>query len=891
MASGESKVHEELERPSIPFCFPTNSDWVAVRGHFMIPCKTPMAAPSTSLPPLANFDDYNTQLQGAALTATRNAVFLPSDLGFYRSMDRAIAKEVDTCSSRVLSLTSRLLDLVSTGNSSTSKSKGKVVLDHDDVIDNFRYSVVDPMDRLLERADICLDNVLGLTKQPLIAVNPQAPKQKDVKKTVSATGRLDPALLHASHLPKPQLKFSRKLNYDASCPWHPKLRHKYNAKVPLGYDLRDDENVQMDTDSLYVDCASVHPEYRRNLHVYRQHPYHYEIKNITYPPHMFVYGEPIPPKSFETTPFKWVESPAELSAMLEHLRNAKEIAVDLEYHSYRSFAGFVCLMQISTRESDWIVDTLTLRQELEDLNEVFTDPNIVKVLHGAESDVIWLQQDFNLYIVNLFDTYHASKVLEFPRHALATLMEMYCDFIPDKRYQLADWRIRPLPQEMLKYARSDTHFLLFIYDNLRNALIDRAQSRSASRAQSPSSPLASTSISGENSHTLVRDVLSRSQDTTLRVFEREIYDAENGSGPGGWDTLARKWNKGALMAAERDSSRRRVYRAMHAWRDYVAREEDESTRYVLPNHQLFSLVEQPPSDMASLLSMFQHVPAIVRRRAKELLDTIREASKDTASVEVVAVPEASDVVMGAIQESKETMHEVVLLANDSRLWPSGRKTARIVSSLFPESRGTMLGPASRNGKLFMTSHSALFPGKMPSETSVDLRKQRVQDVHGRLVTGPAAPSITLPPKVADSASAESARENIPGQAEMPFVPAKERQEINPAAVVTTVKDAIVVVGQPQGKKRKRDKKAAGSSVVAMPRAESEIAAASTPFDYTAVSNILDDGSDHEPETTLGGGRKRKQKHKAQGQPEQGGFRAPPKAPSEVRRGNQSRTFK
>ena len=65
--------------------------------------------------------------------------------------------------------------------------------------------------------------------------------------------------------------------------------------------------------------------------------------------------------------------------MLDELRGAKEIAIDLEYHSYRSFAGFVCLMQVSTRTSDWVVDTLALREELEDLNEVFTDPNIVKV--------------------------------------------------------------------------------------------------------------------------------------------------------------------------------------------------------------------------------------------------------------------------------------------------------------------------------------------------------------------------------------------------------------------------------------------------------------------------------------------------------------------------------
>ena len=68
-------------------------------------------------------------------------------------------------------------------------------------------------------------------------------------------------------------------------------------------------------------------------------------------------------------------------------------------------------MQISTRKEDFIVDTLALRDEMEELNEVFTDPKIVKVFHGAESDIVWLQQDFNIYVVNMFDTYHASKLL------------------------------------------------------------------------------------------------------------------------------------------------------------------------------------------------------------------------------------------------------------------------------------------------------------------------------------------------------------------------------------------------------------------------------------------------------------------------------------------------
>lgn len=50
-----------------------------------------------------------------------------------------------------------------------------------------------------------------------------------------------------------------------------------------------------------------------------------------------------------------------------------------QHHSYRSFLGITCLMQISTREEDFIIDTLELRSEMYVLNESFTNPSIVKV--------------------------------------------------------------------------------------------------------------------------------------------------------------------------------------------------------------------------------------------------------------------------------------------------------------------------------------------------------------------------------------------------------------------------------------------------------------------------------------------------------------------------------
>lgn len=66
-----------------------------------------------------------------------------------------------------------------------------------------------------------------------------------------------------------------------------------------------------------------------------------------------------------------------------------------------------------------------------------------------------------------------SHETEYPSFGLAYLLKTLCNVDANKQYQLADWRLRPLPTEMYKYAREDTHYLLYIYDNLRNELLDK----------------------------------------------------------------------------------------------------------------------------------------------------------------------------------------------------------------------------------------------------------------------------------------------------------------------------------------------------------------------------------------------------------------------------------
>lgn len=208
---------------------------------------------------------------------------------------------------------------------------------------------------------------------------------------------------------KPQNAFERKVdNFDAG-PWKPLLTTKPHATVPLEQSLTtfvdgDDttqydhliflplsvyssihmrqcvqEGVKLDKKERKEKTRSGKHRKTDNKSRYK-HPYETEILNLSYPKRIYTKKEAVPYLPFDSTTATWVDTYAGVLEMLEELKKAKEIAVDLEHHDFRTYPGLTSLMQISTREKDWVVDTLRpWRHRLEVLNEVFADPDIIKV--------------------------------------------------------------------------------------------------------------------------------------------------------------------------------------------------------------------------------------------------------------------------------------------------------------------------------------------------------------------------------------------------------------------------------------------------------------------------------------------------------------------------------
>lgn len=113
-------------------------------------------------------------------------------------------------------------------------------------------------------------------------------------------------------------------------------------------------------------------------------------------------------------------------------------------------------MQFSTPKADYLLDPLALR-DLSLLAPIFANPNIEKVFHAAEYDLICLRRDFKLTFANLFDTMQAARVLGYPAVGLDRLLGEKFNIKMDKRHQKANWAARPLTQDQIHYARLDTH--------------------------------------------------------------------------------------------------------------------------------------------------------------------------------------------------------------------------------------------------------------------------------------------------------------------------------------------------------------------------------------------------------------------------------------------------
>lgn len=415
------------------------------------------------------------QLQAALVPPTRHAAQLPaaSDLAFERSLSRKLAKNLDSEQARVLDLASRVLEWAAPRTAAGAAQDFDSDLIREGVYGPITERIEPLLERADDAIEKHLGtgkhraNAVGAVG----AKSAQEMESRDAQRN-KVERRLPARLLHDASLEKPQKKFTVRTRVaipsvddagDSGVPlWKPILRNKVNALAGGDVEKGWLATEQYEPKSSYTQTtATVPPAYTRYLH-----PYAAELAALAPPAH-FLSKPPQPAsrppaaESFAKTPFEWVGDAETLDKMISEIRQVgeeglKDLAIDLEHHDYRSWSGITCLMQVRpiqsarpgpnfvpradlfSRTAEYPQEGLRHRRSRPERSRrsrgaerVLDRPRMGQgapglrvqaenganarargqVFHGANSDIVWLQRDFGLYIVGLFDTYHATKVL------------------------------------------------------------------------------------------------------------------------------------------------------------------------------------------------------------------------------------------------------------------------------------------------------------------------------------------------------------------------------------------------------------------------------------------------------------------------------------------------
>lgn len=153
---------------------------------------------------------------------------------------------------------------------------------------------------------------------------------------------------------------------------------------------------------------------------------------------------------------------------------------------------------------------------------------------------------------------------------------------------------------MLYYARSDTHYLLYVYDMVRNAILKQSDK-------------------SNDEMNLMQWVVEKSKEVSLQRYEGVWTDPETGRGPRGWFTVLVK------SPGSYDSEQFSVYKAVHEWREEKARRDDESPLFVMSQQTLAEIAKLMPVDQKALWSILNNQSRSLQPHLGELFETIQKA--------------------------------------------------------------------------------------------------------------------------------------------------------------------------------------------------------------------------------------------------------------------------
>ena len=281
----------------------------------------------------------------------------------------------------------------------------------------------------------------------------------------------------------------------------------------------------------------------------------------------------------------YIDKQPELDELTSKMATSSYIGLDTEGDSLHCYFEKVCLIQITIEAGNFIVDPLA---GLDMKGFVEAIENGYVILHGGDYDLRMLHKDFHFQPKGkLMDTQIAASFAGISKTGITAILDELLGIEHQKDQQLSDWSKRPLTEEQLTYAVTDTAYLKPLNDKLIEILESQGKLR------------------------WFKQTMKRIVAQVGNAKAKEIVDP--------WRV------KGYIVL---QSSELRFLREIWNWREEVAKQLDRPPFKVMPNSRMIDLAKLLDANPNIDLSGNRLIPKCCKGNFYEmLLEYISKARK------------------------------------------------------------------------------------------------------------------------------------------------------------------------------------------------------------------------------------------------------------------------
>ena len=173
-----------------------------------------------------------------------------------------------------------------------------------------------------------------------------------------------------------------------------------------------------------------------------------------------------------------IKTNKELKEACKKLNKAKFITIDTEFIREKTYWSQLCLIQVCSGESEFIIDPLEEDIDLKPFIKLLNKKSILKVFHSGRQDIEIFFKISGKIPSPIFDTQIAAMVCGFGDSVgYEKLVDKLLRKKIDKSSRFSNWAKRPLTNKQLNYAIGDVTHLYEIYPILNDALKEKKRTR------------------------------------------------------------------------------------------------------------------------------------------------------------------------------------------------------------------------------------------------------------------------------------------------------------------------------------------------------------------------------------------------------------------------------